>query len=145
MRLLATVLVSSMVLTTGCASMSAFPPSPKQHRYYTKLVSPPDAYYKGLVQGLYDRLTKTAKVNTSWQQLLSMSRGWSIVDKLDRVDDVQAFMRAHKLRFLVKQVREVRESQRAQRPATVNDALEAGAVKQAMVHAYYRLKDKLAI
>lgn len=145
MRFLATMVVSSLVLTAGCASMSAFPLSPKQHRYYARLVSPPDAYYKGLVQGLYDRLTKTEKLETSWKQLLSMSRGWETVDKLDRVEDVQAFMRTHKLRFLVKQVSEVRKSHRAQRPATVNDALEAGAVKQAMVHAYYRLKTKLAI
>lgn len=138
------VVVALPLLMGACASLkSPFPASPKQHRFYGQLSSPPNPYYASVTQEYYDRLTKTTKVNTAWRQLVTVSYGWGSVDKLESVDALGAFMKAQKLRFLRGEMREALAKHKGKRPSAADSSLEAGAMKQALVYSYYRLKRKL--
>jgi hypothetical protein len=138
------IILTLPILFGACASLkSSFPTSPKQHRFYQQLSSPPSPYYASVTQAYYDRLTKTDKVGTAWRQLVTVSYGWTSVDKLESINALDGFLKAQKLRFLAGQMKRALDKHNGERPSSPDSSLEAGAMKQALVYSYYKLKRKL--
>jgi hypothetical protein len=136
-RLLLPLLLGLTLSAAACRS-THFPDHPQEHRLARELAAAPDPYYKFLANGVFSRLAGLPPEATTKGLLRQLKeQHWKHLEHLTTSQAVVAELRRRGLPQVADTIQTALQALAAQRPAAPDPKLEAAAVKQGLIEAYY--------
>lgn len=126
-----------LACSTGCSGM---PKDASSSSYLSRLQAEKNRYYISLRDGALSRVLAIQPESVAWQQLKVVARQWEAVDAFGKADALVAHLEAKGLAVLCIRLRQALRSTVNKRPRPLNAALEADALKQALLEAFRRLE-----
>lgn len=131
-------LLLGLTLSAAACRSTHFPDHPQKHRLAEALAAAPDPYYKLLANGVFSRLAGRLPETTTKDWLRQIKeQHWNHLEKLPSSQAVVTELRDRGLPQVADTVQTALKALASQRPATLDPKLEAAAVKQGLVEAYY--------
>ncbi len=129
-------LLLTTVGSTGCRS-THFPENPKEHPLARKLRES-NPYYLMLANGVFSRVVAIQPLETTSANLKRIKNQlWPRLEPLATPAEIETLLRSEQLTGVADAVKASRAALASQRPADADPGLEAGAVKQGLIEAYY--------
>jgi len=116
------------------------PQNPATSSYASQLKARNDGYYTSLRDGALSRVLAIQPESLAWQQLKVVAAEWKALDALNQADALVAHLEAKGLTVLTVRLHQALHSTVSKRPAVLDAALEAAALKQALLEAFRRLE-----
>ncbi len=137
------VLALLMALGLGACSTTKFPENPEAHRLYEELEAAPDEYYFLIRTGVRSRVLGLAE-DTARAALGAIEARWDEIDPLSTTDALLGYLQTNGPQALAAPIEETLAQNAGSRPDGGADAaLEAGAVKQGLIEAFYEIEPAL--
>jgi hypothetical protein len=137
--IIALSLLMAACAPVGCRS-THFPEHPTEHRLAKELAAAPHPYYKFLANGVFGRAVAVQPRAAAQQMLKDLKeKQWPEVEPLKSSAEIAAYLRAHDAAPLAQAIDDSQRALASQQPATLETELEATAVKQGFIEAYYGL------
>lgn len=131
-------LVFLAMALSSCATQ--FPESPQKHRLFEELEKAPHPYYFVVERGVFSRILGI-QPETRMRELLSTVKArWGEVGSLDTAGTLISYLRAKGLAPIADRIEETLSKNMQTRPPDLDRRLEAGAIKQGLVDAFYEVQ-----
>jgi hypothetical protein len=138
--------VCAVMLLVGCASSpkpnlaTAFPPSAQAYIFHAQLAArPTDDYYKMLRSGMAARTIAIQPESVAWQEIKKLKVVWPSIERCESPEEVIKAVEAGGMKVVAERARKHREGLVSRRPKLLRPPMEAGALKQGLLDAYYHL------
>ncbi|MFQ5929503.1 MAG: hypothetical protein ACE5NA_04435 [Nitrospiraceae bacterium] len=131
-------LVLLMMALSSCTTK--FPENPEKHRLFKELQAASHEYYFLVRKGVASRVMGIQPEAQMRELLRALEARWGDVDSLDASDALINYFRANGLAPIAERVEETLSRNEPSRPPDLDPRLEAGAIKQGLVDAFYEVQ-----
>lgn len=137
--LLVLLCLGVLALSPGGCRSTHFPDNPKEHPL-AKRLREADPYYLLLANGVFSRVVAVQPPATASESVRAIKeKHWARLESLAEPGSITAFLRAEGLAEVADGIQIALAALAGQKPSTASAALEADAVKQGLIEAYYGL------
>ncbi len=131
-------LVLLMLALSSCATQ--FPEEPPAHPITRKIQEAGGPYYFSVQQGVFSRVVAIQPEDLMRALLSAVEAQWGDIDALDTSGALISYFRAHGLAPIAERIDETISKNAQTRPLDFDHRLEARAIKQGLVNAFYEVK-----
>ncbi len=124
---------------TSCRS-TKFPDHPQEHRLAVELRQAPHPYYRLLANGVFSRTVGLQPPEEAKRMLAEIKTDhWAALATMDAAPAITTYLRGHGLNAVADAIQAAMDALANQQPSPLDGKLEAAAVKQGLIQAYYGL------